>query len=92
MKRNLLKGLGLLAMSAAMVSMTSCESVELNDNPNGGNGENGAGRTWFNVAMGTDVSGSTGATYVQALSDITSGTVSFRGFGFEVPCTRTATI
>ena len=91
MKRNLLKGLGLLAMSAAMVGISSCESVELNSHTNGGN-EDVTTRAWFNIAMGTDVSGSTGATYVQALSDVTSGTVSFKGHGFEVPCTRTARI
>ncbi len=87
------KGLSLLFVSTSFLVVIGCDnaSVENNDT-NGGNVADG--RAWFNIAMGADVSGSTGATYVQALSDLSSVTnaVSFKGYGFEVPCTRTARV
>lgn len=45
----------------------------------------------FNIAVSTSTEGNT-ETYVQAHSDLSEGVISFDGFGFEVPSTRTARI
>ncbi len=94
MKQFISKSIYAFAIAIAAVGMASCDSNEISTTPDGGddNNTNTEGRLWYNVAMATDVSGSTGATYVQALSQINSGNISFKGYGFEVPCTRTARI
>ena len=47
--------------------------------------------TLFNVVLSTSTNNNT-ETYVQALDDIESGTISFNNYGFELPSTRTARI
>jgi len=45
----------------------------------------------FHVALAVG-SGSSSQTYVQNVSELETGSISFNGFGFEVPSTRTARI
>lgn len=45
----------------------------------------------YTVALASG-SGSTSTTYAQGLTDLSTGAISFKGFGFEVPSSRTARI
>lgn len=47
--------------------------------------------TYFNVVLSTSTEGNT-ETYVQALENLNEGEISFDGYGFEVPSTRTARV
>lgn len=47
--------------------------------------------TYFNVVLSTSTEGNT-ETYVQALKNLNEGEISFDGYGFEVPSTRTARV
>lgn len=51
-------------------------------------------RTYFNLVVGINVEESSGATYVAAYKDLssTSQTISFKGWGYEVPSVRTARV
>ena len=66
---------------------TACDSDDDNnlDDNNNNNGK------VFHVAMAVG-SGSASQTYVQNLSDLSEGEISFSKFGFEVPSTRTSRI
>ncbi|WP_111447004.1 hypothetical protein [Breznakibacter xylanolyticus] len=78
-----LKGF-LLMMSLAMGAV-ACSDDDANDNASSAEGKQ------FHVALAVG-SDSQSQTYVQSLTDLTTGDVSFNGYGFEVPSTRTARI
>ena len=46
----------------------------------------------YNVALSAETTDGYTATYVQALEDLTTGEISFKEYGYEVPSTRTARI
>lgn len=69
-----------------LLSVTACTKEESNvDAPVNGT------ETLFNVVLSTSTEGNT-ETYVQALSDLSGGEISFNNYGFEVPSTRTARV
>ena len=69
-----------------LLSVTACTKEEPNvDAPVNGT------ETLFNVVLSTSTEGNT-ETYVQALSDLSEGEISFNNYGFEVPSTRTARV
>ena len=68
----------LLALAACSNEEPTANSGDTND-------------VFFNVVLSTSATGNT-ETYVQAHSDLTKGRISFHGFGFEVPSTRTARV
>lgn len=80
------KNIFLLLAIAAGFSFMSCddEKEKIVD----GNEE---GKVFFHVVLGVGQDGNDG-TLVQAHADLTSGTITFNGFGFEVPSTRTARV
>lgn len=71
--------------SIALLSLAACSSEESVTIPNDNKD------VYFNVVLSTSATGNT-ETYVQAHSDLTKGSISFNGFGFEVPSTRTARV
>jgi len=75
-------------VSAMVVTAASCSDDD-SSNGNGG-GENTAEKT-FHVAfaVGSDADSQ---TYIQGVTDLSLGAISFNGFGFEVPSTRTARV
>lgn len=70
--------------SLMLLSLAACSDEEETNNPQPSN-------TLFNVVLSTSTTGNT-ETYVQALSDLSKGEISFNNFGFEVPSTRTARV
>lgn len=68
-----------------LITLVSCDK----EDNNSGNGD---AKAYFNVVVSIDTEGSDGATYVQALEDISTGTISFTNYGFQVPCVRTARV
>ncbi|WP_111706525.1 hypothetical protein [Lutibacter citreus] len=89
MKTNLLSISKTLLLSATMVGalFTSCDSDDTDQEevfPKGS-------QEFYNVAFGVSSEGNSG-TYAQAFTDLSSGNISFKGKGFEVPSVRTARI
>jgi len=70
-------------VSVALLSLPSCKQD--NDKKDEEPGKSGDFHVAF--AVGSD---SESSTYVQGLSDLSTGNISFEGFGFELPSTRTA--
>ena len=88
MKTNLISISKSLLLSATLIGalFTSCDSSEDPEEPIPvGNQE------YYNVAFGVSSEGNSG-TYAQAFTDISNGSISFDGEGFEVPSVRTARI
>ncbi len=73
-----------LAISATLFS---CDK----EIPNNGNQTN-EGSFIFNVVASIDQQGSSSPTYSQAHTDLSTGEISFKGAGFEVPAVRTARV
>lgn len=84
------KSLTKIGMSCLLLAgVLATQSCKKEDNKNGGD-DGGSGKTGdFHVAFAVG-SDSRSATYVQGLTDLSTGTISFSGFGFELPSTRTA--
>ena len=72
-------------MTAGVVAFSGCSSDD--DYMFKGN-EN---RDFFNIILGVGDDGNDGV-YAQTIDDASKGTVSFNGYGFEVPATRTARV
>lgn len=77
--------------TALLVAVTlisaACSSTDDNNN----DVDNIHNQKIFHIAMAVG-SGSASQTYVQSLTDLTQGEITFAKFGFEVPSTRTARI
>lgn len=86
MKTTIRKQLAYLAAFAVTLSFIACDSST--DTEISGNNE---GKAYFHVAMAVGETGDDG-TLVQAVPDLTKGSISFNGYGFEVPSTRTARV
>lgn len=78
-----------MALAASFALATSACSTD-DDTPNPGTGGETEDRN-YTVALAVG-SGGSSTTYVQSLQDLSSGSISFDGYGFEVPSTRTARI
>lgn len=74
-------------MAGVVISFSGCSDDDDDDNKFGGN-EN---RNYFNVVLGVGDDGNDGV-YTQALEDVSTGTISFKGFGYEIPADRTARV
>ncbi len=83
-KNKLLKSAIFSLMAAAAVVFSGCSD----DEPKF---EGNQDREYFNVFLGVGDDGNDGV-YVQALEDVSKGTISFNGYGYEVPATRTARV
>ncbi|MEE9361273.1 MAG: hypothetical protein V3U92_01595 [Cellulophaga sp.] len=77
-----------MAFFFAMSLMTSCSS---DDSPTDKEEQETEEKQIFTLALGDGSTGSS-KTYVQGQTDLSTGSFSFSGFGFEVPSTRTARI
>jgi hypothetical protein len=73
-------------MVVALFSFISCDD-QIDDKQNA----NEDGKAYFHVVMAIGEGGDDG-TLTQAIPDLTKGTISFDGYGFEVPSTRTARV
>jgi len=89
MKTNLISISKSLLLSATLMGafFTSCNS---DDDPRDEEFPTG-NQEFYNVAFGVSSEGNSG-TYTQAFNDLSSGEISFKGAGFEVPSVRTARI
>lgn len=90
MKVNFLSSAKATLMGAALLSgaLVGCSS----DDDGGGMPNPPQGdQSFYNVVFGVSSEGNSG-TYVQALENISEGSISFDGEGFEVPSVRTARI
>ena len=76
----------MLFAGAIALIFASCDATE---DPNQEGNE--AGKAYFHVVMGIGEGGDDG-TLAQAHANLSSGTITFNGFGFEVPSTRTARV
>ena len=93
-----LKFLSMLALaSGTMISLSSCSNDDVL--PGGGETDDtkpgtGDTRRYMNLVVGVDVESSSGATYSAAYTDLSSTdlSISFKGWGFEVPSVRTARV
>lgn len=72
-------------VAASVAVLASCTKDDNNNNNSSTPGKTGE----FQVAMAVGSDGNS-TTYVQGLSDISTGEISFSNYGFEVPSTRTA--
>lgn len=86
MKTFLNKSIFLLITLAASLVLMSCDD----DNQKIIDG-NEDGKIYYHVVLGVGEDGNDG-TLAQALADLTTGDITFNGFGFEVPSTRTARV
>lgn len=86
MKTTIRKQLAYFAAFVFALSFTACDSNT--DKEISGNDD---GKAYFHVVMAVGETGDDG-TLTQAVPDLTKGTISFNGFGFEVPSTRTARV
>ncbi len=75
----------LLAVSVAF-AFTSCSKDDNNDNGTDYAGDK-TGEFHVAFAVGSD---SQSATYVQGVTDLSTGSISFNNYGFQLPSTRTA--
>ncbi len=75
-------------LMACAVALTFSACNETEDPKQEGN-ENG--KAYFHVVMGIGEGGDDG-TLAQAVTDLSTGNITFNGFGFEVPSTRTARV
>ncbi|MDD3195596.1 MAG: hypothetical protein PHU68_07320 [Paludibacter sp.] len=80
------KTLALLLAVSGMISLTSCES-SVDEDIDGNSGD----KAYYHVVMAIGEGGDDG-TLTQAIPDLTKGTITFNGYGFEVPSTRTARV
>ncbi len=72
--------------AGATLSLSSCDEKN-----NGNDFPDGPDRDYFNIVLGVGDDGNDGV-YIQALNDISKGTISFKGYGFEIPADRTARV
>jgi hypothetical protein len=70
--------------SCLLVNITGCKKNKKEDPEVSAEGQ-------FHIALAVG-SGSRSKTYVQSLNDLSTGNISYTGYGFEVPSTRTARI
>ncbi|RED96577.1 hypothetical protein [Marinoscillum furvescens] len=82
----------LLALSLVIITLVSCEDEPgVEPETPGTTDTTETGREFFTVALSASPTGET-KVYTQALADLSSGTISYDGYGFEMPSTRTARI
>ena len=72
-------------ITSSLISFSSCSDDDDDDD------FKGEDRDYFNVVLGVGDDGNDGV-YIQALEDISSGTIGFKGYGFEIPADRTARV
>lgn len=84
--KSLFKIFALLFLIIASVTFMGCDTDP--DKEIGGNTD---GKAYYHVVMAIGEGGDDG-TLSQAIPDLTTGTISFDGYGFEVPSTRTARV
>jgi hypothetical protein len=85
MKRKLRSIIGLCLLSGLIVSTVGCKKKKEDKAETQPDGQ-------FHVTFAVGDPDAQSATYVQSLTDLSSGNISFSGFGFEVPSTRTARV
>lgn len=86
MKSNIFKNIFSLFLATSILGLLSCDD-QIDDKQNA----NEDGKAYYHVVMAIGEGGDDG-TLAQALPDLTKGTISFDGYGFEVPSTRTARV
>lgn len=87
MKRTIFRKQFVLASTIlGAFALAACDDT--NDKDIDGNED---GKAYYHVVMAIGESGDDG-TLSQAIPDLSTGTISFNGFGFEVPSTRTARV
>lgn len=91
-KSNLFKTLFLsFLVIGTLVSFNSCKDKDKEPDDIGGK-EEGSSREYFHVVLGVGDDGNDG-TYIQSRGNLsTSSPISFNGYGFEIPSTRTARV
>lgn len=70
----------------ASICFNSCS-----DDDDNNDSQNTTGKNYFNVVLGVGDDGNDGV-YIQALEDISTNSISFQKYGFEVPADRTARV
>lgn len=86
MNRITFKQASAFLLGIALVGIAGCESA-IDDKKEG----NEDGKSFYHVVMAIGEGGDDG-TLSQALPELKTGTISFDGYGFEVPSTRTARV
>lgn len=86
MKSNIFKNIFSLFLATSILGLLSCDD-QIDDKQNA----NEDGKAYYHVVMAIGEVGDDG-TLTQAIPDLTKGTISFDGYGFEVPSTRTARV
>lgn len=86
-----IKFINLLKMSFVAAVMATATSCSDDDGAAGTNPVDETSEKIFHIAMAVGSDGQS-QTYIQGLTDLSTGDVSFNGFGFEVPSTRTARV
>ncbi len=86
MKSNIFKNIFSLFLATSILGLLSCDD-QIDDKQNA----NEDGKAYYHVVMAIGEGGDDG-TLTQAIPDLTKGTISFDGYGFEVPSTRTARV
>ena len=79
--------LSMLLLSSVLSCADDTSTPDPSPNPDSGQ----IGRKFFNITLSTSVNDNT-ETYAQSLSDLSTGEVTFKGYGYEVPSTRTARV
>ncbi|WP_116108353.1 hypothetical protein [Lewinella sp. IMCC34191] len=74
-----------------MLVATACEEEEIKIDGPGDKPGTSQDREYFTLALSASPTGET-KVYTQALTDVSQGTVSYSGVGYEMPSTRTARI
>ncbi|MGL4519490.1 MAG: hypothetical protein ACRCUJ_07395 [Phocaeicola sp.] len=87
MKKGHFYAWALMACATALAACSNNDDLTGNGNDFEGNQD----RNYYNIVLGVGDDGNDGV-YVQAQEDVTAGTIGFKGFGFEVPATRTARV
>ncbi|MGL4851072.1 MAG: hypothetical protein ACRC3Z_00225 [Phocaeicola sp.] len=90
MKKRNFYACALLACAAAFTACSNSNDLPGSSDTNP-DFEGNQDRNYFNIVLGVGDDGNDGV-YIQAQEDVATGTIGFRGFGFEVPSTRTARV
>ena len=85
-KNRLFKSVFFSLIAGSVITFSGCSDDD-DDNNFGGN----QNRNYFNVVLGVGDDGNDGV-YVQSIEDVSSGSISFKGFGYEIPADRTARV
>ena len=79
--------IAMLVLASILSCTKNAPTQEPNPNPN----PDQTGRKYYNITLSTSIDNNT-ETYAQALSDLSKGEINFKGYGYEVPSTRTARV